>query len=35
MIASVKTKLLKVVPDEHGRLMEIPRRDDESFSQFG
>lgn len=35
MIAGVKTKLLKVIPDERGRLMEILRRDEELLSQFG
>lgn len=35
MIEGVKTKKLKVVPDERGRLMEILRRDDELFHQFG
>ena len=35
MISGVKTKLLKVIPDERGHLMEILRCDDEVFSQFG
>lgn len=35
MIEGVKTKKLKVVPDERGRLMEILRRDDDIFEQFG
>ena len=35
MIDGVKTKNLKVMPDERGRLMEILRRDDEIFLEFG
>ena len=35
MIGGVKVKKLKVIPDERGRLMEILRRDDELFSNFG
>ncbi len=35
MIDGVKTKKLKVVPDERGRLMEIMRSDDELFTKFG
>lgn len=35
MIAGVKTKILKVVPDERGWLMEILRCDDEIFNAFG
>lgn len=35
MIDGIKTKKLRVVPDERGRLMEIMRRDDELFTQFG
>ncbi len=35
MIAGVKTKELRVIPDERGRLMEILRRDDELFQGFG
>ena len=35
MIDGVATKELKVVPDERGRLMEILRRDDEIFEEFG
>lgn len=35
MIHDVKTKKLKVVCDERGRLMEIMRRDDDLFVQFG
>jgi len=35
MIDGVKTKKLKVIPDERGRLMEILRRDDDLFRGFG
>lgn len=35
MIDGVKTKQLRVIPDQRGRLMEILRRDDELFEQFG
>jgi dTDP-4-dehydrorhamnose 3,5-epimerase len=35
MIQGVMTKKLRVLPDQRGRLMEILRRDDEMFSQFG
>ncbi len=35
MIEGVKVKQLRVLPDERGRLMEILRRDDECFTQFG
>jgi dTDP-4-dehydrorhamnose 3,5-epimerase len=35
MIEGVAIKRLKVIPDERGRLMEILRRDDEMFSEFG
>jgi len=35
MIDGVKTKQLKVLPDERGRLMEILRRDDSLFLDFG
>ena len=35
MIDGVKTKRLRVVPDERGRLMEILRADDELFQKFG
>ncbi len=35
MIEGVKVKKLKVIPDERGRLMEILRRDDEIFTEFG
>ena len=35
MIRGVKTKLLKVIPDERGRLMEMLRSDEEIFMKFG
>jgi dTDP-4-dehydrorhamnose 3,5-epimerase len=35
MIDGVKTKRLTVHPDSRGRLMEVLRRDDELFQQFG
>lgn len=35
MIEGVKTKKLKVIPDERGRLMEILRCDEEIFQKFG
>jgi dTDP-4-dehydrorhamnose 3,5-epimerase len=35
MIEGVKTKQLKVIPDERGRLMEMLRADDELFIKFG
>lgn len=35
MIEGVKTKKLKVIPDERGRLMEMLRCDDELFIKFG
>lgn len=35
MIDGVRTKILKVVPDERGWLMEILRCDDEIFQGFG
>ncbi|MBS3819908.1 dTDP-4-dehydrorhamnose 3,5-epimerase family protein [bacterium] len=35
MIDGVKTKNLRVIPDERGRLMEILRNDDELFIKFG
>ena len=35
MIEGVKTKRLKVIPDERGLLMEILRDDDEFFQKFG
>ncbi len=35
MIDGVKTKKLKVIPDERGWLMEMLRCDDEFFQKFG
>lgn len=35
LIHGVRTKQLKVIPDERGRLMEILRCDDELFIKFG
>jgi dTDP-4-dehydrorhamnose 3,5-epimerase len=35
MIEGVKTKKLKVIPDERGRLSEILRADDDFFQKFG
>lgn len=35
MIAGVKVKELRVIPDERGRLMEMLRSDDEVFIKFG
>ena len=35
MIDGVKTKWLRVIPDERGRVMEILRADDELFLKFG
>lgn len=35
IIEGVKTKNLRVIPDERGRLMEMIRRDDEVFLGFG
>ncbi|HZK66247.1 MAG TPA: dTDP-4-dehydrorhamnose 3,5-epimerase family protein [Chloroflexota bacterium] len=35
MIEGVKTKQLRVIPDERGFLMEMLRRDDEIFEGFG
>jgi len=35
MIEGVKTKKLRLVPDERGRLMEILRCDEEIFQKFG
>ncbi|NOR15133.1 MAG: dTDP-4-dehydrorhamnose 3,5-epimerase [Candidatus Aminicenantes bacterium] len=35
MIDGIRLKKLKVIPDERGRLMEILRRDDELFEDFG
>ncbi len=34
-IAGVRVKQLRVIPDERGRLMEMLRRDDELFIEFG
>jgi len=35
MIDGVRTKVLKVIPDERGRLMEMLRSDDPLFIKFG
>ena len=35
MISGVKTKKLRVIPDDRGRVMEILRADDEIFAKFG
>ena len=35
MIKDVRVKKLKLIPDERGRLMEILRRDEEMFKEFG
>lgn len=35
MIHGVRTKMLKVIPDERGWLTEVLRADDELFSRFG
>jgi dTDP-4-dehydrorhamnose 3,5-epimerase len=35
MIHGVRTKLLRPIPDERGRLMEILRSDDDLFLRFG
>ncbi len=35
LIDGVSVKKLKVIPDERGRLMEILRSDDSSFTRFG
>src|SRR4030042_3275392 len=35
MIEGVKTKSLKGIPDERGRVMEILRADDDLFLKFG
>jgi len=35
MIQGVKTKELKVIPDERGRLMEMLRVDDDLYQGFG
>ena len=35
MIYQVKTKALRMIPDERGRLMEMLRCDDDIFQKFG
>ena len=35
MIHDVKTKILRVIPDDRGRLMEMLRSDDPQFDEFG
>jgi dTDP-4-dehydrorhamnose 3,5-epimerase len=35
LIEGVRVKQLKVIPDERGRLMEMLRRDDDLFVEFG
>jgi len=35
LIEGVKTKALKVIPDERGWLMEMLRNDDDIFQKFG
>jgi len=35
LIEGVTTKILKVIPDERGRLMEILRADEKEFTKFG
>lgn len=35
MIDGVETKKLKLIPDERGRLMELLRRDEPIFDEFG
>lgn len=35
MIDGVKVKILKIIPDERGRLMEILRSDESVFKKFG
>jgi dTDP-4-dehydrorhamnose 3,5-epimerase len=35
MIQGVRTKPLRLIPDERGRLMEMLRADDELFVKFG
>ncbi len=35
LIEGVRTKQLKVIPDQRGRLMEMLRADDEIFNGFG
>ena len=34
-IDGIRTKALKVIPDERGRLMEVLRSDDDIFIKFG
>jgi dTDP-4-dehydrorhamnose 3,5-epimerase len=35
MIHGVRTKVLRVIPDDRGRVMEILRADDDLFLEFG
>ncbi len=35
MIHDVKTKKLRVIPDDRGRLMEMLRNDDDCYEEFG
>ena len=35
LIQGVRTKMLKAIPDERGRVMEILRSDDDLFLKFG
>jgi dTDP-4-dehydrorhamnose 3,5-epimerase len=35
MIDGVKTKQLRIIPDERGRVMEVLRADDALFEKFG
>jgi dTDP-4-dehydrorhamnose 3,5-epimerase len=35
MIDGVMTRILKIIPDERGYLMEMLRYDDQEFSKFG
>ncbi len=35
LIYGVKIKVLRLLPDERGRLMEVIRNDDEAFEKFG
>ena len=35
MIQGVRTKVLRMIPDERGRVMEVLRADDELFLKFG
>ena len=35
MIQGVRTKILRPIPDERGRLMELLRSDDDIFLRFG